>query len=201
MSAIRRTAFLPVMLLAASLQAQSALPPGTWRIPDAPAELQYPISRADLIVVSMQDAMLKELRDALELGGPEFAIKSCHIDVVGITRRIGRQEGVTAGRTSHRLRSSANAPKAWAAPLVAAYAGRRTGDVGGFAVDLGDKVGVLRPMTEQPMCASCHGPAEKVSPAVREALGRTYPRDLATGFTEGEIRGWFWVEVPKRKQP
>jgi hypothetical protein len=198
MRAIRRTAFLSAMLLAASLQAQSPLPPGTWRIADAPPELQYPISRADLIVVTMQDAMLRELTEALELGGPEFAIKSCHIDVIGMTRRIGRQEGVTAGRTSDRLRSAANAPQAWAAPVVTAYAGRRTRDVEGFAVDLGDKVGVLRPIAERPMCALCHGPAEKISPAVREALGDQYPRDRATGFSEGEIRGWFWVEMPKK---
>ena len=198
MRTIRQTAFFPAILRAASLQAQSPLPPGTWRIADAPAELQYPISRADLIVVSIQDAMLRELTEALELGGPEFAIKSCHIDVVGATRRIDRQDGVTAGRTSHRLRNAANAPKPWAAPLVAAYAGSRTREVEGFAVDLGDRVGVLRPMTERPTCASCHGPAEEVSPAVREALDRQYPRDLATGFLEGEIRGWFWVEVPKK---
>ena len=197
MRAIQRMAFLSAMLLAASLQAQSPLPAGTWRLADAPPELQSPISRASLIIVSMQDAMLRELSEGLALGGPEFALKSCHIDVVGITRRIGRQEGVTAGRTSDRLRNSANAPKTWAAPLVAAYAGRRTRDVEGFAVDLGDRVGVLRPIAEQPMCASCHGPADKVSPAVREALGGRYPGDRATGFSEGEIRGWFWVEVPK----
>ena len=197
MGAIRRMAFLSAMLLAASLQAQSSLPPGIWRLADAPLELQRPISQANLIIVSMHDAMLRELTEALRLGGPEFAIKSCHIDVVGITRRIGRQDGVTAGRTSDRLRNSANAPRAWAAPLVTAYAGHRTRDVEGFAVDLGDKVGVLQPIAEQPMCASCHGPAEKVSPAVREALGGQYPRDRATGFSEGEIRGWFWVEVPK----
>jgi len=199
MRTILQMAFLPAILLAASLQAQSPLPPGTWRIADAPAELRYPISHADLIVVSMQDAMLREVTEQLELGGPQFALKSCHIDVVGATRRIGREEGVTAGRTSHRLRNAANAPKPWAAPLVAAYAGRRTRDVEGFAVDLGDRVGVLRPIAERPICASCHGPAEKISPAVREALGRQYPRDLATGFSEGEVRGWFWVEVPKKR--
>jgi hypothetical protein len=148
----------------------------------------------------MQDALLRELSEALELGGPEFALKSCHIDVVGITRRIGRQEGVRAGRTSDRLRNFANAPKVWAAPLVTAYAGHRTRDVEGFAVDLGEKVGVLRPITERPICASCHGPLEKLSPAVRDALGTRYPRDRATGFSEGEIRGWFWVEVPKQRQ-
>jgi uncharacterized protein DUF3365 len=198
MRAIRQTAFLSAMLLAASLQAQSPLPPGTWRIADAPAALRYPVSRADLIVASMQDALLRELTEALERGGPEFAIKSCHIDVIGVIRRIGREQGVAAGRTSDRRRSPTNAPRAWAAPLVTAYAGRRARDVEGFAVDLGDKVGVLRPIAQRPMCASCHGPAQSLSPAVRQALGDQYPRDRATGFSEGEIRGWFWVEMPKK---
>ena len=201
MGAIRRTAFLSVMLLAASLQAQSALPPGTWRIAGCTGRAAV----SDFACRS--DRRVHAGRDAPGTPGSAGARGAGVRDQVLPHRRGWHypthrpQEGVTAGRTSHRLRSSANAPKAWAAPLVAAYAGRRTRDVGGFAVDLGDKVGVLRPITEQAMCASCHGPAEKVSPAVREALGRKYPRDLATGFSEGEIRGWFWVEVPKKRKP
>jgi hypothetical protein len=71
-------------------------------------------------------------------------------------------------------------------------------EVEGFAADLGEKVGVLRPIAERPMCASCHGPAEKIDPVVRAALIGRYPADRATGFRNGEIRGWFWVEVPKK---
>jgi hypothetical protein len=186
------------LLLAASPQAQSPLPPGTWRIAEAPAELRYPISRADLIVVSMQDALRRELTNALDQGGPAFAIQSCHIDVIGAIQRIERSEGIAAGRTSDRLRSPTNAPRAWAAPLVKANAGRLARDVDGFAVDLGNGVGVLRPIAERPMCAPCHGPAEKIGPAVSAALKDRYPVDRAVGFTEGEIRGWFWVEVPKK---
>src|SRR5687767_15365678 len=115
--------------VASSAQAQTPLPPGTWRVADAPGNLRVPIARADLIVASMQDALLRELTEGLREGGPAFAIKSCHIDVIGIIQRIGRQEGVAAGRTSDRLRSPTNAPKPWAAALVAANAGRRAHDV------------------------------------------------------------------------
>ena len=188
---------LCTLVLVPSARAQSPLPPGTWRIPDAPAEMRSPISRADLIVVSMQDALLRELTEELREGGPAFALQSCHVDVVGIIRRIGRQEGVAAGRTSDRLRSRANAPLPWAAALVTANAGRRATDVPGFVVDLGNKVGVLRPIAERPMCAACHGAANKLEPPVRAALRDRYPQDQAVGFTDGEIRGWFWVEMPK----
>jgi hypothetical protein len=102
-----------------------------------------------------------------------------------------------AGRTSDRLRNPTNAPRAWAVDLVKANAGRQARDVDGFAVDLGNKIGVLRPIAQRPLCANCHGPADRLSPAVRAELSERYPADKALGFTEGEIRGWFWVEIPK----
>jgi hypothetical protein len=196
---IHRAVFVVGCLLASSLsQGPTSIPVRTWRAADAPPELRDSISRADVVVVSMQDALLRELNDALDQGGPSFAITSCHIDVAGIIRRIGRQERIAAGRTSDRLRNPTNAPRAWAEPLVNINAGRMARDVEGFAADLGEKVGVLRPIAERPMCASCHGPAEKIDPVVRAALIGRYPADRATGFRNGEIRGWFWVEVPKK---
>jgi hypothetical protein len=33
---------------------------------------------------------------------------------------------------------------------------------------------------------------------VREELAERYPADRATGFKVGDIRGWFWVEVPNK---
>lgn len=185
------------VLLLSAAQAQTPLPPGTWPIADAPPQLREPISRADLIVVSLQDALRRELTSALEKGGAAFAIQSCHVDVGGTIQRIERDKGIRAGRTSDRLRNSANAPKPWAAALVQTYAGRRAREVDGFVVDLGVTVGVLRPIAEQPLCASCHGPAKDIAPPVRSALNNRYPHDRAVGFADGEIRGWFWVEVPK----
>jgi hypothetical protein len=73
-------------------------------------------------------------------------------------------------------------------------------DVDGFVVDLGDAVGVMRPLAERPVCANCHGPADGLSGAVRQELVDRYPADKAVGFKEGEIRGWLWVEVPKKRR-
>ena len=190
--------YVGALLFATTLQGQTELPPGTWPASRAPAEIRYYVSRADLIILSLHEALRRELTGALEQGGPAFAINSCHIDVTGVIQRIGRGEGVAVGRTSDRLRNPTNLPAAWAASLVRGNAGRRARDVEGFAVDLGSAVGVLRPIAEQPMCASCHGPADKLDPAVRKVLAERYPADRGLGFTEGEIRGWFWVEVPKR---
>jgi hypothetical protein len=190
-----QTALVAACLVATTIAAQTEFK--SWPLSQAPAELRIPISRADLVVVMMHDALLRELDDALARGGPAGAINFCHLDATAITQRVGREEGIAAGRTSDRLRNPTNAPKPWAAPLVKAHAGRPARSVEGFAVDLGDKVGVLRPIVERATCAGCHGQEERMAPGVKLVLRDRYPADRATGFTDGEIRGWFWVEMPK----
>ena len=186
-----------LVLCATTLAVQSQPTFKSWPIREAPAEWRAVLSRADLIVVSMQDSLLWQLQHKLGEGGPALAFGVCHLDTTQFTHRLGRYEGVAAGHTSDRLRNPTNRPKGWAEALVAAHAGRRARDVDGFAVDLGDRIGVLRPMVEQQTCANCHGPVERLTPEVRRLIAEGYPKDRAVGFAEGEIRGWFWVEMPK----
>jgi hypothetical protein len=168
-----------------------------WSIREVPPEVRPVVSRADVMIAAMQDSLHRQLADKLAQGGPALAVEACHMDPDEVARRMGRNLGIAAGFTSDRLRNPTNKPRSWASDLVAANAGRRARDVEGFAVDLGNKVGVLRPMVHQHTCASCHGPVERIDPAVRRVLGERYPADRATGFADGEIRGWIWVEMPK----
>jgi hypothetical protein len=65
-------------------------------------------------------------------------------------------------------------------------------------VDLGTKVGVMRPIAHRASCSPCHGLDSQLTPKVRAELKDRYPKDHATGFKEGDLRGWLWVEVPKK---
>ena len=170
----------------------------SWPIDQAPPEYRAVISRADLIVVSMHDAVLRQLQEALSNAGVDGAIRSCHLDATLLEQRLAKGEAIAAGRTSDWLRNPTNAPRPWAAALVRAHAGEQARSVNGFVVDLGDKLGVLRPIAERSMCAGCHGPADAVSAGVKAVLADRYPVDRALGFKEGEIRGWFWVEMAKQ---
>jgi uncharacterized protein DUF3365 len=128
-------------------------------------------------------------------------MQACHLDTTFAAFRTARQEGVAAGRTSDRLRNPLNVPPAWAASVVKAYSGRRAAEVDGFAVDMGDRVGVLRPIVHTRTCEPCHGAADKIGAGVRAVLEDRYPQDRGVGFSVGEIRGWFWVEAPKTPVP
>jgi len=106
-------------------------------------------------------------------------------------------EGVAVGRTSGRLRNPRNAPPAWARAHVAATDGRKAADVPAVAFDLGDRVGLLRPIEIRGRCLHCHAPRPALSEATRAWLARAYPEDRAVGYALGDLRGFWWAEAPK----
>jgi Protein of unknown function (DUF3365) len=171
--------------------------PRVYALADAPAELRPAIDRAVALLAPLEREFLTDVTSALRTDGPSGAMKSCHLQPTVHELQIAREQGIAVGRTSDRLRNPINTPRAWAAPVVNKYAGRPAAGVAGFVVDNGTTIGVMRPLTEQPMCGGCHGRSDKLEPKVVEALRDRYPADHAVGFQEGEIRGWFWAEVPK----
>ena len=185
-------------LSVAGPQAQAPREWPTYPIKEAPAELRPAIQHGDLILISIQNAVQSELTRELTERGPGGAIQVCHMSATSLVHRIGREEGIAAGRTSARLRTPSNAPRAWAAPIVARYAESRAADLDGFVVDLGSRVGVMRPIAHRALCSPCHGIETQLTPRVRAELKDRYPKDRAVGFKDGDLRGWLWVEVPKK---
>ena len=85
-------------LVAISAVVLSAQAPVTWRIRDVPPELRTVEARADLMIEAMHDSVLRELADALAQGGADLAMKSCHLDSVLMTQRLGRRAWPRAAR-------------------------------------------------------------------------------------------------------
>jgi hypothetical protein len=106
--------------------------------------------------------------------------------------------GVRVGRTSARLRNPENAPPPWAQGHVAATDGRKAADVAAVAFDLGDRVGLLRPIEVRKRCLHCHAPREQLAEGTRQWLERAYPKDRALGYALGDLRGFWWAEAPAR---
>ena len=135
--------------------------------------------------------LMGRLTEAMGAGGPAGAVTVCQHEAHGLAAAVAKEKGVAIGRTSHQLRSPLNAPPDWARPLVDA---RRSTPA--FVAHPDGRLGVLEPIRLKAACLACHGDPAAIAPAVKEALAKDYPRDEATGFREGDLRGWFWVEVP-----
>lgn len=135
----------------------------------------------------------KQLKEALVTGlekGPTEAIGACRFEAPKIAARLSTSK-VKVGRTSHKLRNPDNAPKPWMVPLLDRYLG---GASEPMAVKIdATTVGYAEPIMMQPLCLTCHGPS--VAPDVAAEIKKLYPSDEAMGFSTGELRGMFWVEL------
>ena len=187
---------VPIALVIAAAVSISAIRVLAQVPPSSPAA---EVARAEQAMNALQQSLIARLRAAMEQGGPSAAVSVCHDEAVAIADRVAREQGIALGRTSLKLRNPANAPRAWARPHVERAAGTKAAAERLHVVDLGDRVGVLRPIGTIDMCLQCHGDPDIVREKIGPALAATYPKDQATGFAAGDLRGWMWAEVPKAK--
>lgn len=139
----------------------------------------------------LMSRLMEELTAAIEAGGPEAAIAVCHERAPEIAAAVAEENGVEIGRTSFRLRNPRNSPPSWAEDLVAE---RRSEPAFLEAPD--GSLAALYPIRLKAGCTMCHGAQAEIPDEVAARLAELYPEDRATGFTEGDLRGWLWVEVP-----
>jgi hypothetical protein len=135
--------------------------------------------------------LMGELTAALDSGGPAGGIAVCRNQAPFIARRVSEQYGVDIGRTSFALRNPSNQPPPWAEPLVVERI-----DEPVFVAGPTGQFGALLPIRLKAECQMCHGQADEIADEVQAAIAEHYPQDDAIGFQSGDLRGWFWIEVP-----
>ncbi len=151
------------------------------------------LARAHEALGPFQRELMGALSKAMADGGPEAAIDVCRTEAPAIAAAASGAD-IEIGRTSHRLRNPANAPRPWMEPLLAAYVADPA-NAKPRAVRLGkDRIGYVEPIRVKGMCLACHG--QDVSASILERVRAHYPEDAATGFADGDLRGMFWVELP-----
>jgi mono/diheme cytochrome c family protein len=150
--------------------------------------------QSDLATRAQQELskqLIGELMAAMKDGGPPNAITVCSERASAIAGEVSQNLNVRIGRTSFKLRSPNNAPREWAQGAV----DQRADSPVSYA-DAQGNFATLRPIRLAGLCLACHGAADQLAPGVTEALASRYPDDQATGFADGDLRGWFWIEVP-----
>lgn len=144
--------------------------------------------------LAARDAMFTSLKgrlmDVIGSEGPAAAISVCAKEAPQIAEQISQAHGLEIRRTSFRLRNTDNTPPTWAAPLVADRVSEPT------YLTQDSKLAALLPIRIQAPCLLCHGAEDTIPTPIKEALAKHYPKDQATGFQDGDLRGWFSVEVP-----
>lgn len=167
-----------------------------YTLPETPAAVQ---KDAKGIALAAKEALFARLSgrltEVMKADGPVAAIQVCSREAGIIAIDVGDKFDVRIGRTAAKLRNPQNKPPEWVEPLIEESPSEP------LFVDLPNgHTGALLPIKLQAKCIICHGPADTIADDVKTQLAELYPQDHATGFKEGDLRGWFWVDVPKLAQ-
>ncbi len=156
------------------------------------------LQRANAAATSFATTLRGRLSAAMAEGGAARAVEVCGAQAPALAQEAERVHGVRLGRASLRMRSAAEAPP-WVRAWLEAQGERSAAGLAPRAwIEGGSTARVLRPITVEPLCLTCHGEASSLDPALSAALRARYPFDRATGYRTGDLRGALWVEAAIR---
>ena len=179
--------FMPLGLLT------SCSPVETQISPEQVAAKSLPLAN------KFQQQLQEQLGAAMKAGGPAKAIEVCHEAAPAIASALAAESGATIRRVSLRNRNPANVPDTEESKVLDQLASAPLDMTGKPATHLWQTESTVHfmraiPMKEQP-CAACHG--TKVAPEIEEKIFALYPRDKATGYKPGDLRGAISITWPR----
>lgn len=160
---------------------------------DTAPELQ----RAQEAMADLGQRLKTALTEKMQAEGPVAAVDFCHEEAPLIASDVAKEHGVAVGRTAVRHRSPDNTPTAWQQDVLERFVEQSETTPPQemvFAERTDATLRVARGIPTQAPCLACHG--SNIAEPVRVAIAERYPDDNATGFSEGDLRGMFWAEVP-----
>ncbi|MBI5330113.1 MAG: DUF3365 domain-containing protein [Betaproteobacteria bacterium] len=145
-----------------------------------------------------------ELKAALTAGGPAEAISVCKARAPQIAAAAAQKSGMQIKRVSPRNRNPKAVPDAWESEALAALekrlaAGEKPETLDTYAVvdtPDGKAFRYAKALVTQPVCVTCHGPAETLAEGIKAKLAVEYPNDKAVGYVPGMIRGVLSMKKP-----
>lgn len=138
-----------------------------------------------------------ELKTALTTGGPANAIVVCKERAPLMASEASQRSGMQISRVSPKNRNSKSVPDAWETKAQASLEKRLAAGEKPEMLDLHEVVTsaegkvfrYAKALVMQPMCISCHGALDTLSPEVKTRLATEYPNDKAIGYAAGVVRG------------
>ena len=171
---------------------------GAWPAPTTAQTANQNIDTARQIVKRFAGELKGELKRAVDEKGFGHAIGVCKDVAPGIAMRLSTETGWRVGRTALRLRNPANAPGLEERAVLGEFLERAAaGEPLAKMEHASEEIGAggrktfryMKAIPTGELCLTCHG--SKIDPDLAARIRASYPKDQATGFKLGELRGAF----------
>jgi hypothetical protein len=165
-------------------------------------------ARAQKAAQALMGQLKEQLQASMKSGGPAKAVETCHRIAPALAKQISEQEKLSIQRVSLKYRNPQGQPDAFETKILEDWQKRDTTEaqdkpkqyqISMVQSENGEKTQFryMQSIRIQPACLKCHG---EPSAEVKAMLKQYYPKDLATGYKLGELRGAVSVSVPVTPQ-
>jgi hypothetical protein len=151
-------------------------------------------AEAVTIVKQFGGTLKPQLKKALTEGGVLKAIEVCSVKAPEIAQNLTQSTEWQVKRVSLKARNHPDAiPNTWERAVLESFNQRhKQGESAkkmAKAEIIGDEFRFMKAQGTEPLCLTCHG--SKLTSETKAALKEYYPKDQATGYSLGQIRGAF----------
>jgi hypothetical protein len=161
------------------------------------ADQEELLKRGHDMVVATKTVLGQNLMQAMEEGGPEYAIAFCHTRALPLTDSMARVYEAAIFRITDQprnLQNEVNKTQQKYMEVMRAMMAEGKAPPPKW-VNEGGKRRAYYPITMEGLCLTCHGvPGKEVADNTWQTIRKLYPHDKATGYQIGDLRGMWLVE-------
>ncbi len=142
--------------------------------------------------LTTKKALGKQLMQAIEKGGPSYAVEFCNTKAIPITDSVSKLFNAKINRVSDKPRNPDNKANENELAVIRYYKSElaENKELKPITEVTSEGTQFFYPIKTNSMCLKCHGSPEKeINKATLTALNELYPADKAKGYGENEIRG------------
>ncbi len=144
-----------------------------------------------------QSVLLSNVGNAIQQGGPEYAVEFCNINASEIIDSLNQSNNCIISRVSEKNRNPHNViTNDEVKGLWNFYADKEINTVNDTIIQLAGKLVFYKPIwIGMPACLKCHGViGEEIDEGTYKKIQNLYPEDLATGYKLNDFRGMWKIE-------
>lgn len=143
------------------------------------------------------------LDSALATGDTKAAVETCSVIGQSIAKGISDKNNISIKRVSLKNRNPNGKPDSFEKESLIEFDNLKNSNTlkpSHETFSIVNENGVkyfryMKPIVTAKTCLQCHGNPEQIKEEVKSTLLKNYPKDLATGYKEGDVRGAVSVKI------
>jgi cytochrome c553 len=140
----------------------------------------------------------ENLMGTIQNKGTLEALAFCNIQAMPLTDSMSTKFNAEIKRVSDKNRNPNNSTNAQELKYIDQFKKQMVAkqEIKPVVLEKGNKVQFYYPIETNTMCLQCHG--KQVKPEVAKQILKLYPKDLALGYSENEVRGIWSITFNKK---